>query len=250
MSVHFIPAFADNYIYVLESSAGVWIVDPGDVEPVFQWLAPRQMVPTAILCTHHHADHTGGVAALADHFRIPVYGANDRIPALTHPVAAGKLTIGSAEIQVMEVPGHTRDHIAYVWNASLFCGDTLFAAGCGRLFEGTPEMLFHSLQQLAALPPETAVYCAHEYTRNNLRFAALVDPGNPVIRDRQIQAQKQRERGQPTLPSSIALERASNPFLRCADPALIASARHFDPLSGGTALSVFTALRRWKDQFS
>lgn len=249
MSVHFIPAFADNYIYVLESRAGIWVVDPGTADPVFSWLEQRQMKPTAILCTHHHPDHTGGVAALARHFAIPVYGANDRIPALTHPVHAGKLTIASAELSVLEVPGHTRDHLAYVWNQSLFCGDTLFAAGCGRLFEGTPEMLFQSLQQLAALPAATRVFCAHEYTQNNLRFAALVDPENPVIQQRQMLVRQQRDAGEPSLPSSIGLECASNPFLRSHAPALIASARQFDPDCDGRPLSVFTTLRRWKDQF-
>ncbi len=250
MPVHFISAFADNYIYVLENAHGAWIVDPGDAQPVLQWLAEQHLTPTAILCTHHHADHTGGVAALARHFDLPVYGANTRIPALTHALAEGPLHIDSAELLVLEVPGHTRDHIAYVWERMLFCGDTLFAAGCGRIFEGTAKELFHSLQKLADLPEDTAVYCAHEYTQNNLRFAALVDPDNPVIRERQEQARIRRAAGQATLPSSIALERASNPFLRCQEPALVASAQHFDPGISSDPLAVFICLRRWKDQFS
>lgn len=250
MPIHFIPAFADNYIYVVESTNGIWIIDPGDAQPVFDWFAQRALRPTAILCTHHHADHTGGVAALAEHFTIPVYGANTRIPALTHPVAAGYLRIDGADLNVLEIPGHTLDHIAFLWNHHLFCGDTLFAAGCGRLFEGTATQMFQSLQQLAALPSHTAIYCAHEYTLNNLRFAAIVDPQNAYIQERQQQAQQQRQHNLPTLPSSIDLERASNPFLRCSEPALIASAQHFNPQCSKDPLAVFTHLRQWKDQFS
>ena len=250
MPVHFIPAFTDNYIYVAETPEGAWIIDPGCAEPVLDWCAEHTLRPSAILCTHHHADHTGGVEALAQHFGIPVYGANRRIPGLTHAVAEGRLTLDAEMLTVLEVPGHTRDHIAYWWKNVLFCGDTLFAAGCGRLFEGTAAQMFHSLQRLAALPDPTAVYCAHEYTLTNLRFAAQADPDNPVIVQRQQEAIAQRARNKPTLPSGMALERASNPFLRCREPALIRSANAFDPATGDDPVRVFSALRRWKDHFS
>ncbi len=218
--------------------------------PVFAWCTEHQLRPSAILCTHHHADHTGGVEALVQHFRIPVYGANQRIPQLTHAVRAGPLALDEGSLTVLEVPGHTRDHLAYIWKDALFCGDTLFAAGCGRLFEGTAAQMFHSLQQFAALPKDTAVYCAHEYTLSNLRFAAQVDPENPVIAQRQKEATEQRARNAPTLPSSMALECASNPFLRCHEPALINSANAFDPNTGDDPVRVFGTLRRWKDHFS
>lgn len=250
MPIHFIPAFTDNYIYITETPKGVWIIDPGCAEPVFTWCAEHQIRPSAILCTHHHADHTGGVAALAQHFRLPVYGANQRIPQLTHAVSAGHLTLDTESLVVLEVPGHTRDHLAYIWKDALFCGDTLFAAGCGRLFEGSAAQMFHSLQQFAALPEDTTVYCAHEYTLSNLRFAAQADPDNPVITQRQKEAAGQRARNEATLPSTIALERASNPFLRCHEAALIHSANRFDPSTGDNPVRVFSTLRRWKDHFS
>ena len=250
MPIHFIPAFTDNYIYIAETPKGAWIIDPGCADPVFAWCAEHQRCPSAILCTHHHADHTGGVEALVQRFRIPVYGANQRIPQLTHAVRAGLLALDKESLTVLEVPGHTRDHLAYVWKDALFCGDTLFAAGCGRLFEGTAVQMFHSLQQFARLPGDTAVYCAHEYTLSNLRFAAQVDPENPIIAQRQEMATAQRARNAPTLPSSVTLECASNPFLRCHEPALIRSANTFDPDTGDDPVRVFSTLRRWKDHFS
>lgn len=249
MDIHFIPAFTDNYIYAVTADAARWIIDPGTAEPVLRWIQQHRCPPTAILCTHHHADHVGGVAALAAQFKIPVYGANTRIPALTHPLEEGKYDIDGLPVTIMELPGHTRDHLAFRVDHHLFCGDTLFAAGCGRLFEGTPAQMLHSLDRLAALPQATQVYCAHEYTLSNLRFARHLEPDHPLLRDRQQQAERQILAGQPTLPSTIGLERASNPFLRVREASLIAAVQAHDASVPNDPLSIFTALRSWKDRF-
>lgn len=249
MDIHFIPAFTDNYIYAVTADAACWIIDPGTAEPVLRWIQQHRCPPTAILCTHHHADHVGGVAALAAQFKIPVYGANTRIPALTHPLQEGKYDIDGLPVTIMELPGHTRDHLAFRVDHHLFCGDTLFAAGCGRLFEGTPAQMLHSLDRLAALPDATRVYCAHEYTLSNLRFARHLEPDHPLLRDRQRWAERQILAGQPTLPSTIGLERASNPFLRVREASLIAAVQAHDASVPNDPLSIFTALRSWKDRF-
>ncbi|WP_123103593.1 hydroxyacylglutathione hydrolase [Acidithiobacillus sulfuriphilus] len=249
MDIHFIPAFTDNYIYAVTADTACWIIDPGAAEPVLDWIQQDRCPPTAILCTHHHTDHVGGVAALAAQFKIPVYGANTRIPSLTHPLQEGKYAIDGVPVTIMELPGHTRDHLAYLVDQQLFCGDTLFAAGCGRLFEGTPAQMLHSLDRLAALPDATQVYCAHEYTLSNLRFARHLEPDHPILRERERRAERQRLTGRPTLPSTIGLERASNPFLRVRESSLIAAVQAHDLSVPNDPLSIFTALRSWKDQF-
>lgn len=197
------------------------------------YLHAHSLTLTGIILTHHHSDHVGGVARLLQYKTVPVYGPAD-IPVVSHPVHDEEtFTLPGipAEIKVMAVPGHTLNHLAYYTENALFCGDTLFACGCGRIFEGTPEIMYHSLQRLASLPDGTEVYCAHEYTLANEAFAIHVDPDNPALATRMQHDQALRQQGQPTLPSSIALEKATNPFLRAPD------------------VKSFAALRQAKDHF-
>ncbi len=272
-SVLHVPAFEDNYIWLIRGESAdapsmargprldpigvstnyVAIVDPGDAIPVMQALARQNLAAVAILCTHHHGDHVGGVEELRAHYDIPVYGpARERIAGITHRLNGGdrvRLDALRLEFEVLDVPGHTAGHIAYVGHGLLFCGDTLFSAGCGRLFEGTAEQMHHSLSRLAALPPDTRVYCAHEYTAANLRFALTVEPDNSRARDYQRQVGERRARKEPTLPSTMALERDVNPFLRVQEPAVrraVAAWAGHEPASG---TETFALLRRWKDGF-
>jgi hydroxyacylglutathione hydrolase len=246
-----IPAFKDNYIWLLRKGASAVVVDPGDALPVLEVLESAGLTLAAILITHHHADHQGGVAGLLAHFPVEVFGpATESITGLSQPLRGGETivlpTLG-VELQVFAVPGHTLGHLAYYGGGCLFCGDTLFGGGCGRLFEGTPAQMLDSLTLLAALPGPTAVYCAHEYTEANLRFALAVDSANPMLRQRAADAAVTRAEGLATVPSTLALEWATNPFLRCGEPALVAAAgRRMAP---GDRLSVFTALREWKNVF-
>jgi len=250
-----IPAFNDNYIWALRfpGSPGVVVVDPGEAAPVEAYLRDQADDLAAILVTHHHYDHTGGIAALTANRQIPVIGpANPAISGITQAVCdSDTVTVLGVDFHVLAVPGHTLDHIAFHAPAMavLLCGDTLFAAGCGRLFEGDAAMMHQSLQRLAALPPSTRVYCAHEYTLANLRFALAADGDNRELQLRAANAAELRARGLPTLPSTIALERATNPFLRCSEPALWSSAtqRLNDPPKD--AATSFAALRAWKDAF-
>lgn len=251
-----IPAFNDNYIWMLQHSekSDVYVVDPGDAQPVIAVLQEQQLQLRGILVTHHHADHIGGIDQLVEQYSVPVYGpATDRFPMVDHPVKDNQaVTLWSdVDFQVIEVPGHTLDHIAY-FNAEskiLFCGDTLFAAGCGRMFEGTADQMQCSLARLAALAPQTSVYCAHEYTLANLNFAQAVEPDNTAISNRIDNATDLRERGYPTIPSSIALERTTNPFVRVMEPSVIAAAKRQNENCQGDAVSVFATLRAWKDTF-
>lgn len=251
-----IPAFRDNYIWLLRhagaSGKSAVVVDPGDAGPVDQVLAQAGLNLAAILVTHHHADHQGGVASLAARYRAAVYGpAVESITGLTHGLAGGEtieLPALGAPVRVLSVPGHTSGHLAYLIGNRLFCGDTLFGAGCGRLFEGTPAQMAASLGLLASLPDDTAVYCAHEYTEANLRFAAAVEPGNPAIRQRAVEAAAVRARGEPTVPSTLALEKATNPFLRCEQPGVIAAAQARGAATNDR-VSVFAAIRSWRNEF-
>lgn len=260
LRIHPVKAFNDNYLWVFHQEGGrqACVVDPGDAAPVLAWLDEAGLQLAAILVTHHHGDHIGGIQALLDRARVPVYGpATVRIPQVTHPVAEGALIeVLDHEFRVLAVPGHTLEHIAYVSTApvtpagpALFCGDTLFAAGCGRMFEGTPPMMHGSLRKLAELAPDTQVYCAHEYTLGNLRFAAAVMPDNADVQMRVTQESAKRARGEPTVPSNIGLERRTNPFLRSAEPAVVAAALRHEPGGGSDPATVFGILRRWKDAF-
>lgn len=273
-----LPAFADNYIWMLHDSQDAWVVDPGDAQPVLQALQHRGLSLRGILVTHHHGDHVGGIDALRPWLQGQVYGpARERIPQPFVPLSDGDVVMVLGwPFRVVEVPGHTAGHIAYVQQPGgpgeatraalpaplLFCGDTLFSAGCGRLFEGTPAQMAQSLAKLAALPSATRVCCTHEYTLSNLRFAAAVEPDNADILRHLRDCEAQRAQGQPTLPSSIGLERRINPFLRCAVPAVAAAASaaagqapagthnsRAHAIDPADTVAVLAALRNWKNRF-
>ena len=218
-----------------------------------EYLAREGLTLVAILATHHHPDHVGGIAELVAMQRVPVFGPKgEPIPELTHPVGQDdKVDIAAlkAVFSVLDIPGHTRAHVAYYGLESLFCGDTLFACGCGRVFEGTPTQMLASLSKLAALPDETKVYCGHEYTLANIKFARAVDPGNAVLAAREERATALRAAGRPTLPSTLGEERATNPFLRTAEPVVIDSANKYLGSRIGDPVSVFAAIREWKNRF-
>jgi len=253
MQVHAVPAFQDNYLWVIAQGRRAAVVDPGDAAPVQRFLEARGLELAAILATHHHGDHVGGVPSLVERWHCPVFGpAHDGVEGLDRKLAEGdRIEVPGVDLafDVLDVPGHTAGHIAYVGNGAVFCGDTLFACGCGRLFEGTPAQMVRSLGKLAALPRETRVYCAHEYTMSNIRFAQAVEPGNGSLAARKARDAARRERGEPTVPSTIGEELETNPFLRWDAPEVVASAeRHAGrKLAGG--IDVFTEIREWKNRF-
>ena len=250
-----VPAFDDNYLWLIHDGQHAAVVDPGDACPILAALAAHQLSLVAILLTHHHADHIGGVPRLLQHFTVPVFGpAGENIPAITQPLVEGDVaTVPELDLRlsVLDVPGHTRGHIAYVGaeHGWLFCGDTLFAGGCGRLFEGTPAQMTDSLAKLAALPDATEVFCAHEYTLSNLRFANAVEPGNADLQARIVREQAKRARGEPTVPSTVGLEKATNPFLRYREPAIIERLVEENRLTAPEPIAAFAALREWKNTY-
>jgi hydroxyacylglutathione hydrolase len=251
-----VNAFSDNYIWLIherEASRRVVAVDPGDSVPVIQYLHREGLELAAILITHHHADHVGGVSRLVELFDVPVFGpADESIPCRTTALAGGdQVSLDDLDLHfdVVDVPGHTAGHIAYYGHGALFCGDTLFSAGCGRLFEGTPKQMSRSLDVLAALPPETKVYCTHEYTLSNLRFAATVEPGNAALADYVRDAEATRADGNPTLPSTLSLEIQINPFLRCDEETVRQAAERHSGRMLQDRVAVFTVVRAWKDVF-
>lgn len=251
LSLRPLPAFDDNYIWTLSDEDGrTLVVDPGDATPVLAAVA-EGLRPIALLLTHHHADHIGGVAKLLANFDIPCYGPTDaRIPATIRVADGDRLAIaGFPDFEVIAVPGHTRSHVAYAGRQHLFCGDTLFSLGCGRLFEGTPAQMLASLDRLAALPPDLLACCTHEYTLSNAAFAIAAEPGNPA-RDRHVEnVHRLRREGKPSLPTTLALEIACNPFLRLDSPSLRASLRLHTGCEDEDRVLRFAALRRWKDDF-
>ncbi len=258
-SIVAIPAFTDNYLWLVVRGKRAAVVDPGIAAPVEEALKRLDLTLSAIVLTHHHQDHTGGVTALkaAHGPDLPVFGPREEsIAGVTHPLSGGEgITVPGIELglQVLDVPGHTRGHIAYVGRIDgasvVFCGDTLFAGGCGRLFEGTPAQMLTSLQQLASLPADTFVYCAHEYTQNNLRFAVAIEPDNSALQQRVESVAALRASGQITVPSTIGIELATNPFMRCDQPQVRASAEAHSPGAAQSTLATFTAIRSWKDHF-
>ena len=253
LTVFPIPAFKDNYIWALHNDRYALLVDPGDPAPCIEFLRQRNLRLAAILNTHHHGDHTGGNNLLAQMFAPRIVGpADEDIPSRTE-IATDNSIIGIPELdlqfQVIATPGHTLGHVSYYGANRLFCGDTLFGCGCGRLFEGTPGVMFDSLARLAQLPADTAIHCAHEYTLDNIRFALAVDPANPSLLTRQADDKRKRAEGRPTLPSELALEKATNPFLRCTEPALWQAAKRHLQRPPASAVEVFAALRGMKDHF-
>lgn len=250
-----VPTFDDNYVWLIQDGVHAAVVDPGDAAPVAEQLRARRLVLTAILLTHRHADHIGGVEALLANSDMPVYGPrNDPIDSVTRRVSEGDTVelpeLGIA-LDVLDVPGHTRGHVAYVARRQnwLFCGDMLFGAGCGRMFEGTPEMMVSSLAKFAALPDETLVYGGHEYTLSNLRFAQEIEPGNPDIAARMRADKAKRDQGLPTVPSTMKLEKATNPFLRNAEPAVIERMLSLGRVQRKDPTETFAALREWKNTY-
>jgi len=248
--ISFIPAFKDNYIWLLRRERQAFVIDPGEAAPVLARLSADGLALAGILLTHHHADHQGGVAELTERRRVPVFApAGESITGRTAPLSGGEtLNLAGCAVRVLAVPGHTAGHLAYLAGERLFCGDTLFGAGCGRLFEGAPAQMAASLERIAALPPTTLIHCAHEYTEANLRFARAVEPDNPAIVARQAQVAERRRAGLPSVPSTLAEELATNPFLRCRQPAVIAAARQRGA-PDDTPVAVFTALRAWRNDF-
>jgi hydroxyacylglutathione hydrolase len=253
-----LPAFDDNYIWLLRADGCVAVVDPGDAAPVLQHLALSGDRLCAILATHHHGDHVGGIAELLATNAVPVFGpAAENIATVTHPLAGGEhITVPGigVEFEVLAVPGHTRGHLAYygpslAGTGAVFCGDTLFGAGCGRLFEGTPAQMQASLAKLAVLPAPTLVYCAHEYTQSNLRFAAAVEPGSIAVQKRVEDVAAARAAQRSTVPTTIGVELDTNPFLRWNAPAVRSAAASRLGHVPTDDVETFAAIREWKNRF-
>jgi hydroxyacylglutathione hydrolase len=249
MNIISIPAFEDNYIWLIQQNSHCVVIDPGDSLPVLAYLKQQHLQLDAILITHHHQDHIGGVNHLASTYSPQIYAPKEgQYDFLSTPVSEGSLVqlpqIG-VDFKVLSVPGHTLDHIAYYGANSLFCGDTLFGAGCGRVFEGTPEQMYQSLLKLSKLPPETLIYCAHEYTLKNLEFAKTIEPNNKQLIDRIEKTKSLLSQDIPSIPSTLATELETNPFLRCH----IDSVSNYFSLANANPADVFTAVRQAKNRF-
>lgn len=248
-----IPAFKDNYIWMFFAAAKkVWVVDPGDAQPVMQALKQNDVDLAGILITHHHHDHSGGVAELLSHWKnIQVVGSQvSRVSSITHPVeSSAEVICGSVRLRALAIPGHTLDHMAFYNNEILFCGDTLFSVGCGRIFEGTPEQMYNSLTKLRALPTTIKIYCGHEYTLANLQFAQHVEPNNPHIAEKTRLVKKLLAENKPTLPAILQEEKLLNPFLRCDVPDVVHAAEQYANKTLKTPVEVFACLREWKNNF-
>ncbi len=255
LEVTYVPAFEDNYIWFIHArqanSREIIIVDPGDAQPVLTAIKQFQYQPKAIFITHHHGDHCGGIRQLLHHYKIPVYGpANESIPDISHPLQEGDVipfTGMQLEFSVLDVPGHTRGHIAYHGHQVLFIGDTLFAAGCGRVFGGTYQQLYEAMEKIRQLDDNTLIYCAHEYTQDNLKFAILAEPDNPQLQQRVEETARLRSQNQPTVPSVLKLEKQTNPFLRYDQPQLIQQVNRFHDSNTRNPAEIFRLTRIWKD---
>jgi hydroxyacylglutathione hydrolase len=255
MRIHQLPLLRDNYGYLLvcEKTNDAAIIDPSEAEPVLQRVEQEKVRLTTILNTHHHRDHTGGNEGLLASGKLQVYGHESdqgRIPGLTHGVKSGdQIQVGELRGEVLFIPGHTTGHVAYLFDNALFCGDTLFTAGCGRLFEGTAEQMHASLSRLMALRDDTKIYCGHEYTESNLRFALTLEPKNPKVVARYERVQAQRARSVPTVPSTLEEEKQTNPFLRWDSKEIQASVKAATPDQRMDPVSVFASVRKLKDAF-
>lgn len=248
-----LPALKDNYIWILHNAYHAVVVDPGEAAPVLDYLKTHQLKLAAVLCTHHHADHIAGVRQLVESPPAPVYfPQREKISCGNHAVSEGdvvNLPELKIKFSVLDIPGHTLGHVAYVGAGGVFCGDTLFGCGCGRLFEGSATQLLHSLKKLTSLPDDTRIYCGHEYTESNIRFALACEPDNAQLAQRQQDVRILSAAGQPTLPSNIALEKSTNPFLRCTVPAIIQAVQQQSAIKQRDEISIFTAMRAWKNTF-
>lgn len=249
-----IPAFEDNYIWTVHNGRSALFVDPGEAAPILSWLERQSIQPVAILVTHHHGDHCGGVPELLARYDIPVYGpAHETIRGVNRPLSDGmscRIPELGLDFQVLDIPGHTPGHIAYFGHGWLFCGDTIFSCGCGKVFGSTVEHLYASLSRLAALPPETLVCSAHEYTLENIGFALAIDPANPALLAWRDKAEQLRLKGMPTLPVTLAEELAHNPFFRCDRPEIQARLTGITHQAGlSDPARAFAALRRERDHF-
>ncbi len=250
-----IPAFTDNYIWLLRTTSSPYciVVDPGDSAPVLEYLQRESLQLAAIILTHHHFDHMGGVDKLLSHSQVPVYGPRyNQIEQVSHPLLENdEITIAELELQlkIISTPGHTLDHIAYYGENMLFCGDTLFSAGCGRLFEGSAEQMSTSLAKICQLPDNTQIFCAHEYTQANLAFALQVEPNNLAIQERSVEVSNLRQQDKITLPSTLQLEKTTNPFLRCQEESVKRAATIHAGRELTTPVEVFAVIRQWKDNF-
>lgn len=250
-NIHRINAFSDNYIWVIEREGNCILVDPGDCVPVIEWLNTHNKKLTAILLTHHHSDHCGGVPPLTKRYpNTDVYApATESISGVTHPVKDGdNIEILGGNFRVIGTQGHTKGHISYYGDKKLFSGDALFSAGCGRLFEGSAKQMYLSLQKLKTLPDETLVYSAHEYTLANLKFAHHIEPNNQALLEYSRNIEQLRKQGQASLPSTIGLEKKINPFLRSDTPELLAAIT--EKINSKDPIQIFATLRQWKDNFS
>ena len=254
LSVLSVPAFTDNYFWLIHRNGDAYVVDPGSAEPVNKALKQHKLNLIGILITHHHADHTGGIGDLLNKYQVPVYGPNNSaIEGISTPLKEGaELKLLDIKVEVLEVPGHTLDHIAYFFHDTtklLFCGDTLFAGGCGRLFEGDAAQMFNSLNKIAVLPTETKIFCAHEYTLSNLQFALAVEPDNMALQERIKEEKIKRKNSQPTVPSVLTLELQTNPFMRTANSNVQqAASKRYGSLIENEK-EVFRIIREWKDEF-
>ncbi|MBF7073099.1 hydroxyacylglutathione hydrolase [Glaciecola sp. MH2013] len=253
-NIEAIPAFSDNYIWCMHDGENAIVVDPGDAAPVNAMLKNKGLQLKAVLITHHHHDHTGGIAELSASWpTLQVFGPdNNRIRGITHKLVEGdslNIKYPSVKLKVMEIPGHTMDHIGYFNDELIFCGDTLFSAGCGRMFEGTPELFHASLQKIANLAGDTKVYCTHEYTQANVDFALHITPHNKALKEYAKWVAGTRSSGQITLPSTIKVQKDINPFLRCDDEQTRKSIESIMNLSATKPVEVFAALRACKDNF-